>query len=199
MVQHFAAGALLAVIAVALLGEAVHSSRLGMSIGIIAGTAFMVALDVGMARIERRPGQGATGFLAVVTMDFFVDGLLLGVALGHESNLGLLLAIALTLEDVVVGVSVTATIVETYSGRRALLTMGLIALAFPIGTMAGVGLGVILNPTAYIAVLGFAAVALLFLVLEELLKEAHRVRETPVATALLFVGLLAFLLLESAL
>lgn len=199
MVQHFAAGALLAIIAVALLGRAVHTSLLGMTIGVLVGTAFMVALDMATARLERRPELAATGFLAVVTIDFFLDGLLLGVAMGHESSLGLLLAIALTIEDVVVGLSVAATVVEQHSRRRVLVLMSAIAAAFPIGTAAGVGLGTVLNPTAYIAVLGFAAVALLFLVLEELLKEAHRVRETPVATALLFLGLLAFLLLESAL
>lgn len=39
------------------------------------------------------------GFLATVTVDFLIDGLLRGVSLSHDSDLGLLLVIMLTLEE----------------------------------------------------------------------------------------------------
>lgn len=199
IVQHFAAGALLAVVAVELLGPVAHASRVAAATGMLLGTAFMVALDMTVTRLERRPGHAATGFLVVVTIDFLLDGLLLGVALVHDSHLGLLLAIALTLEDVVVAMSVTATALETHPPKRTLAMLGAIATAFPIGTVVGFLLGGVLTGPAFIGVLAFAAVALLFLVLEELLREAHDVRETPVATAMLFVGLLAFMLLQASL
>lgn len=54
----------------------------------------------------------------------------------------------------------------------------------------------LLTGPVYTGVLAFAAVALLFLALEELLREAHERDERPVVTATLFMGLLAFLLLE---
>ena len=42
-------------------------------------------------------------------------------------------------------------------------------------------------------VLSFGLAALLYLVTEELLREAHEERETTLATAMFFVGFLAFL------
>ena len=42
-------------------------------------------------------------------------------------------------------------------------------------------------------VLSFGAAALLYLVTAELLREAHEERESPTATAMFFVGFLAFL------
>lgn len=43
------------------------------------------------------------------------------------------------------------------------------------------------------AVLAFGLAALLYLVTEELLREAHRERESTVGTVLFFVGFLGFL------
>ena len=45
-------------------------------------------------------------------------------------------------------------------------------------------------------VLSFGAAALLYLVTEELLTEAHEVPETPWLTAMFFVGFLSLFLLE---
>ena len=47
--------------------------------------------------------------------------------------------------------------------------------------------------------LGIGIVALLYLVVEELLVEAHEVPETPWSIAAFFIGFLAFLILEMAL
>jgi ZIP family zinc transporter len=46
------------------------------------------------------------------------------------------------------------------------------------------------------AVLAFAAASFLYLVTEELLKEAHEVREAPWMTALFFAGFIGLLLLD---
>jgi len=45
-------------------------------------------------------------------------------------------------------------------------------------------------------VIAFGAAALLFLVTEELLTEAHEVAENPLLTSAFFVGFLAVFLLE---
>ena len=47
--------------------------------------------------------------------------------------------------------------------------------------------------------LAFGVAALLYLVTEELLVEAHETEDTPLATATFFAGFLALLLLEMAL
>ena len=69
---------------------------------------------------------------------------------------------------------------------------GLLLFGAGIGAyfLAGVD-GVILD-----AVLSFNVAALLYLVTEELLFEAHEVDETPLLTSMFVVGFLALLLLE---
>jgi ZIP family zinc transporter len=73
-------------------------------------------------------------------------------------------------------------------------TAGL-ALLFGIGAV--IGLTVLQGQPDYIldAVLAFGISALLYLVTEELLVEAHETPETTVATTMFFVGFLSFLLL----
>lgn len=49
------------------------------------------------------------------------------------------------------------------------------------------------------AILSFGLAALLYLVTEELLREAHEEGETRIGTALFFAGFLAFLIVGMAL
>lgn len=196
---HVAAGGLIAVIAVELLGELKDRSPWPVAGGVLAGALFMALVETAANRAERSSrGRFPAGFVAVVAVDFLVDGFLLGLALRHDAALGLVLAVALTLEDLVTGLSVASALLEAVSRRAMLATMALVALGFPLGALAGALLGGVVTGGWYVAVLAFAAVALLFLALEELLKEAHEVAETPWVTSTLFVGMLAFLLLEMA-
>ena len=197
MLQHFAAGGLLAVIGVELLAELHSRSPWVVAVGIAVGTAFMITLDSVTERVERRGGRFAqVGFLAVVMVDFLIDGLLLGVSLSRNSSLGILLAVVLTLEDFVTGVSFASSLSKDQPVAR--LTT-LVAAALPVGAVAGALLGAVLTERWYTGLLAFAAVALLFLVIEELLREAHEVAESPWTTGVLFLGLLSFLMLEAML
>jgi ZIP family zinc transporter len=196
---HVAAGGLIAVIAVELLGELKDRSPWPVVGGVLVGALFMAAVETAANRAERSSRSGLpAGFVAVVAVDFLIDGLLLGLALRHDAAFGVVLAVALTLEDLVTGLSVSSALIETATRKVMLTTMALIAVGFPLGAVAGSLLGSVVTGAWYVAVLAFAAVALLFLALEELLREAHEVTETPLVTSTLFLGMLAFLLLEMA-
>lgn len=65
-----------------------------------------------------------------------------------------------------------------------------------MGAVVGVLLLSGLSGAALSAALAFGAAALLYLVTEELLVEAHEVLETPLTTALFFAGFLALLIIE---
>jgi ZIP family zinc transporter len=159
----------------------------------------MAAVETAANRAERSSRSGfPAGFVAVVAVDFLIDGLLLALALRHDAAFGVVLAVALTLEDLVTGLSVSSALIETATRKVMLTTMALLATGFPLGAVAGSLLGSVVTGAWYVAVLAFAAVALLFLALEELLTEAHEVTETPLVTSTLFLGMLAFLLLEMA-
>ena len=68
----------------------------------------------------------------------------------------------------------------------------------PVGGFLGGLAGTL--PCPYLdAFFAFSLVALLYLVTEELLVEAHEQPETPLITAAFFVGFLALLVLEEAL
>lgn len=79
-----------------------------------------------------------------------------------------------------------------------MLTCGL-ALLIAVG--AGMGLTVFAGASNAVlaGTLAFGCAALLYLVTEELLVEAHSVEETPLVTSLFFAGFLTILVVEMAL
>ncbi|NWP75002.1 transporter, partial [Escherichia coli] len=56
-----------------------------------------------------------------------------------------------------------------------------------------------LPPVVIAGFLSFGLMALLYLVTEELLVEAHARRDTPLISAMFFIGFLVLLLIEEAL
>ena len=75
-------------------------------------------------------------------------------------------------------------------------TLGL-SLLLPLGVVLASPIGLL--PPAYLAgFLSFGLIALLYLVTEELLVEAHENPDRPWVTAMFFVGFLLLLLLEQA-
>lgn len=136
------------------------------------------------------------GMLAGIAIDLVIDGLMLGIGFAAGAKEGRLLAIALATELVSLGLAATSSMQKKGVARaRALKVLAVLALAF----LAGAGLGITLLaqlPKHWLAaVLSFGAAALLFLVTEELLVEAHEEKEKPWMTALFFAGFLLFLIL----
>ncbi len=78
-------------------------------------------------------------------------------------------------------------------GRTIATTSGL-ALLIVLGAGLGATLLRGLSERALEIVLSFGLAALMFLVTEELLVEAHEEPETPLSTAMFFVGFLIFLI-----
>lgn len=79
-------------------------------------------------------------------------------------------------------------------GRRLLVLVGL-ALLLPTGVLLANPVAA-LPEHARLGMLTFGLMALLFLVTEELLVEAHEVEERSWVTALFFAGFLGLLLLD---
>lgn len=66
----------------------------------------------------------------------------------------------------------------------------------PIGTGSGLLILNFLPSAFFIEALSFGAAALLYLVIEELLVEAHETKDTPIITASFFLGFLILLLFK---
>lgn len=201
LVQHFAAGVVMAVVAGELLPEMTREHRpLGVLIGFVLGVALMLGVKALTERIEQKDeqsGDGKAGLLIAVGIDVFLDGLLIGVGFAAGERVGTLLVVALTLELLFLGVSVAASLTEAKVGRaRSLLTVTGLSVLVIFGALLGGSLLAGLSGLALEIVLSFGAAALMYLVFEELLTEAHEVKETPLITAAFFAGFVALYLLE---
>lgn len=149
----------------------------------------------GAARLGRLP----TGQLIAVGIDVLLDGLLVGIAFATGAKAGVLLALALSLELLSLGLALAAPLAAAGAGRaRAVLIPTTLACLLPVGALAGETVLRGASPHTLAGVLAFGAAALLYLVTEELLVEAHETRDTTAATAMFFAGFLLFLLLGMA-
>ena len=150
---------------------------------------------LGLKAFEAR-FKGPMALLAAIGIDILVDGLVLGLAFVAGEKAGFLLTIALTLEVLFLGLTLTDELAETYRSRlRIIVIVSALALLLPIGALAAVPVAT-LSPVMVAGFLSFGLMALLYLVTEELLVEAHEKPDTPLISSMFFVGFLALLTLE---
>ena len=198
-VQHFAAGVVFAVFAGELLPEITKGHQpVGVVIGFSLGVAVLLAVRQLAEALERRNGgKGESSLIAAVGIDVFIDGLLIGVGFAAGARVGLLLIVALTLELLFLGVSVASSLGQAGASRRRILTtVSGLSLAVIVGALLGGTLLQGLSGLALEIVLSSGAAALLYLVTEELLTEAHEVKETPLITVAFFAGFVLLYLIE---
>ncbi len=198
-VQHFAAGLAFAAVSLELLPKERSQAMLPVILGFALGLAAMLAIrHVAGAMEKRREGRRfPSGLVAVTAIDFVIDGLVLGVAFASGEQTGLLLAIALAFEVLFLSLSVGAALAGAGLGRVRTLAVPVgLALLFSVSAAVGRVIFGSLAPFPFAILLGVGIVALLYLVTEELLVEAHEVQETPWAVAAFFLGFLLFLLVE---
>ncbi len=202
-VQHLAAGVLFAALATELLPDVVHRrlpwvTLVGFSLGVIA----MLAIKAATGKLDRRGGNetasGAIPFSLVLVsgIDIALDGLLIGISFAASARQGLLVTFALTLEVLFLGVAAAAAITGPGSRRKVIATTCAFAALLLVGAALGSYFLTGVNGVILDAVMSFAVAALLYLVTEELLTEAHEVDETPVLTSMFFVGFVALLTIE---
>ena len=199
-VQHFAAGVVIAAVAAELLPDVHDRAPLVVVLGFAVGVATMLGVHRLSKLIERRDvgGEfaGAAGLLITVGIDMMIDGVLIGVTFLAEAATGVLIAVALAIEVLFLGV---AGVVALPKGVGTLKKLAVPA-AFGLLLTAGVTVGVLsldgVSGAPIALILAFGSAALLYLVTEELLVKAQKVAETPTSTTLFFVGFLAIFLLD---
>lgn len=203
-ILHFAAGVIFSVVAVELLPDVVKGhAPVQVVIGFALGVATMLGMRSLMRKTEPAKGEQAPartgvpwGLLTGVGVDIAIDGLLLGIAFAAGAKEGFLLTLALTIEVFSLGLATAASLGQAgFPRARATAMVAALALLFLVGATAGATLLHGLSGHALEIILSFGLAALLFLVTEELLVEAHEEEETPWLTAAFFVGFLLFLIL----
>lgn len=210
-ILHFAAGVVFSVVAVELLPDIIkRHAPLEVAIGFALGVGAMLGLRVLSGGEEKAEAGEATepagktpfptGLLFGVGVDIFVDGLLLGIGFAAGAKEGTLLALALATELLSLGLATSAALGRAGISRgKNVAVNAALSLSFFVAAMGGATLLSHLSGEWLELVLSFGLAALLFLVTEELLTEAHEEEETPLLTLAFFGGFLLFLLLGMAL
>jgi ZIP family zinc transporter len=196
LIQHFAAGVVLAALAVELLPDIASEHAPGpvLAGAFALGSLFMYGLKLWTLRLEHQAqatGAAAsnTGLLLATFIDVATDGFIIGAGFAAGGETGTILALGLSVELLFLGLALVS---EANAGWRIVAisgALGATVLLFALGgnfLLAGASHAVIGGALA------FSAAALLYLVTEELLMEAHTVEEKPFSTLVLFAGFLAF-------
>ena len=192
--QHLAAGVITAAVAADLVPEMVGVAKIpALIIGFSIGTALVLLLkffgsdEQDSDDAVSEPGQ-VFGLLGVVGVDLFIDGLLVGIAI-VVSGSGAVLGIAISIETLALGLAIGATLSHgRVKFRRILVLMLLLAGVLLVGGVIGLMATSSFTGDIKTAVIAFGAAALLYLVVEELLVEAHKTGDTTIGSLLFFVG-----------
>lgn len=205
-VQHIAAGLVFAAVSTGLLPEILKARDL---VPTIVGFSLGVVAMVGMKWFVERGGHSGFDYedapwSLVITagIDYIVDGLLIGIGFGIGARAGGLLTFALTVEGLFLAIAVISTLSRTSLKRWLLILISCgLGLLFLMGAMAGSVLYGAVSGPVHTAMIAFGAAALIYLVTEELLVEAHspKTTENPLTAALFFVGFLLLLGIELSL
>lgn len=203
-IQHFAAGIVFAAVGVEILPDVMHrQTPLAAAMGFALGTASMLLIRAISRRAEsdeRTTKVMPWALLAAVAVDVFVDGMLIGVGFAAGKREGVLLAVAMTGCSISLGLATSASILNT--GNSRLTAAGYTAGIgfFPVmGALTGAIIASQIAGGWMEGLLAFTCAALLYLVTEELLFEAHADQEGPesaLTTTSFFAGFLALLITD---
>jgi zinc transporter, ZIP family len=185
----FGAGTLVSAVAYDLVEEAVHASATGVSVGsgfVLGALAFYV----GAGLIDRLPGAGGTdgeGGLPILlgaVLDGIPESIVLGLTLvgGGAPSIAVLVAIFVSN----VPESVASSTNMRKAGRSPIWIVGVWAVVAAVSALAAaIGYGLLSGATGeHIAFMNaFAAGAILVLLADDLLPEAHAQRERLVGLA----------------
>jgi ZIP family zinc transporter len=191
-IQHFAAGVVFAAAAGEILPDLLHQNAVWPT---AIGGAIGVALMSVVKKMEEK-ATGASAFLTAIGIDLFIDGLVLGIGFVAGVKAGLLLTFALGIEILFLGFTVAVKLKKGGgTSGRVLGIMAALALLLPLGASFSIPIGMMPAPILT-GCFAFGLIALLYLVTEELLVDAHEKTDSPLITAMFFVGFLLLLLVE---
>jgi ZIP family zinc transporter len=202
-VLHFAAGVVFSVVSVELLPDIIKNHKpIEVAIGFGLGIITMLSVKFFAEKFESKTKESEKqkslpmGLLIALGIDLTIDGLLLGVGFAAGNTEGILLSVALALETFSLGLAVVLACADAnLSKQKNLLILFGLGMTFFVGAIVGITMLAGLSQEILELVLSFGLAALLFLVTEELLTEAHEEKESPFQTSMFFVGFLIFLLI----
>ncbi len=201
--QHLAAGVVFAAVGLEIIPALLRKHEpVSTAVGFSVGVALLLAIRYWSGEDKAvKAGNAArlglsTSYISAIGVDLFVDGLVIGISFAAGDKQGLLITIALTFELISLALALVGELNREISKLTALgITSALFSLVM-VGAVAGAAALHRLPEAVFNATLAGAAAALLYLVTEGLLREAHKEPETSLATATFFIGFLIILLID---
>ena len=196
-VQHLAAGIILAALMIEVFPEmrrtAVPQSRL--IIAFIVGVLFMYAVKIVGEHFERgNESQIAQkrfnyGMIIAVFIDAALDGVTIGAGFAAGQKVGLALALGLSVEMLFLAMSLIS---DTVKGARILWLSACFSLTLLTCAVLGYYFLSTSSTESIAIALAFSGAALIYLVTDELLVEAHEHEEKSYSMLVLFAGFVIF-------
>jgi ZIP family zinc transporter len=211
----FAAGVMIAASCWSLLIPAIDLGGVWRAIlGLLLGAAFLYLLDQRLPHLHPEPDEtgsplGPEGprvawqrtmlLIVAITLHNIPEGLAVGVSYGAGSwGAATALAIGIGLQNMPEGLAVSVPLRrEGFTRRRALWYGQLSAIVEPMAAALGALLVVWVRPVLPYA-LAFAAGAMLYVVVEELIPETERAGNTDIATIGFIIGFATMMGLDAA-
>jgi ZIP family zinc transporter len=216
--QGFAAGVMIAasvwsllIPAIELAGERGGPIWLPATIGLLAGAGFLRLADAVLPHLHpglpRSAAEGpptawrrATLLVMAITLHNVPEGLAVGVAFGAGESLGaaVALAIGIGLQNFPEGLAVALPLRREGASRGRSLWYGQLSAAVePVAAVVGAAAALLVTPILPYA-LAFAAGAMLYVVIEELIPESQGSGNTDLATLCTIGGFAGMMVLDVA-
>ena len=197
LVQHLAAGIILAALMIEVFPEMrrTNISQTTLIFSFVVGVLFMYCVKLLGAYLERgnaaQSGQKTLNYGMIITVfiDAALDGVTIGAGFAAGQKVGLALALGLSVEMLFLAMSLIS---DTIKGIGILV----LSACFSLTILVCAGLGYYFLSTssgsAIAIALAFSAAALIYLVTDELLIEAHEQEEKSYSMLVLFFGFVLF-------
>ena len=197
LVQHLAAGIILAALMIEVFPtmQRTHVAQGQLILSFLGGVLLMYGVKLTGGFLERgNADRSATsqhnyGLIITVFIDAALDGLTIGTGFAAGQKVGLALALGLSVEMLFLAMSLIS---ETIKGVRMLVLSSLFSLTIFATAMVGYRLLAVASGEIISITLAFSTAALIYLVTDELLVEAHEHEEKPYAMLVLFAGFIGF-------
>lgn len=206
----FTAGVMLAATAFSLLVPALEEGTLAEVLaGVAAGGAALLALDAYVPHVHLRFAEAghenepaarrATLLLSALTIHNIPEGLAVGVAFAAGgADLGIPIALAIGIQNIPEGFAAAAPLIAAGTSRRKAAAVaaatGAVEPPAALVALAALGPASVLLPFG----LSFAAGAMLYVIVDELVPESHARGNERAATVALLAGFALMLALDNA-
>jgi len=202
----FAAGALIAISLLDIVPEAFELNEFGLHWALLSFIAFYaleksVVVHAGHEDIlacdleseeHRRHSFGLMSFLGI-GFHSLLDGVVIGAGFADSHITGIVTTIGVTLHEFPEGLSILSILLHAgFERARAIVYSAAVALATPVGAVAGFLFLRGIGPDVLGALLGIAAGSFLYIAASDLLPETHR-QTSPYILPLVAGGALAML------